>query len=206
MKHRSITSILLVLILEIALFANIISSNLNVNAVCENIEPTTIRSDKVDKKVSSKKRDLINEKAIIYLRIEPLPEDQESETEETSRAEQTEKKQTKTDSIKIAIDVNANLSGKHYSAKNFKNIGRCHDKSGYSFTYYSEKVLPGKALKIPGRHVDDEGYVVDVNNHICLASDDLPKGTVVSVPFGEGIAVVYDAGSGSGNLDVYVSW
>ncbi len=204
MKHRSITSILLVLILEIVILFNLLSTSFWVNAG-DSVEPVTISTDKVDKKISSRKRDLMDEKAIIYLKIEPLPEDQ-PKTEEINRAEQTEEKQTKTDSIEIAIDVNANLSEKHYLAKNFKNIGRCHDKSGYSFTYYSEKVLPGKALKIPGRHVDDEGYVVDINNHICLASDDLPKGTVVSVPFGGGIAVVYDAGSGSGNLDVYVSW
>lgn len=102
--------------------------------------------------------------------------------------------------------VNANANGNWISAASFRMSGRVYDGSGWSYTYYSEKVLPGGGLSIPGRHVDDEGYVVDGDGNLCLASDDLAYGTVVSVPFGSGTAVVYDCGSGYGNLDVYVSW
>ena len=101
MKHRSITSILLVLILEIVILFNLLSTGFWVNAG-DSVEPVTISTDKVDKKISSRKRDLMDEKAIIYIKIEPLPEDQ-SKTEEINRAEQTEEKQTKTDSIEITI-------------------------------------------------------------------------------------------------------
>lgn len=75
--------------------------------------------------------------------------------------------------------------------------------NGYKFTYYSEKVLPGKGLKIPGRH-SDGNFVRDVDNYICVASSDLPKGAVVDTPFGEG--KVYDTGCPSGVIDIYVSW
>lgn len=102
--------------------------------------------------------------------------------------------------------VNANVDGNWYSASNFMTSGRLYDGSGWSYTYYSEKVLPGGGLSIPGRHVGDEGYVMDGDGNLCIASDDLAYGTAVSVPFGSGTAVVYDCGSGSGNLDVYVSW
>ena len=76
----------------------------------------------------------------------------------------------------------------------------------YTYTYYSQNVLPGGGLDIPGRHVDEEGYVCDGDGNLCVASDDLPYGTVVEVPFGDGTAVVYDTGSGYGNLDVYTAW
>lgn len=96
--------------------------------------------------------------------------------------------------------------GDWVSGSDFRQKGIHYDDSGYSYTYYSENVLPGGGLDIPGRHVDGEGYVCDANGNLCIASDDLPKGTVVDVPFGSGTAVVYDCGSGYGNLDVYVSW
>lgn len=75
--------------------------------------------------------------------------------------------------------------------------------NGYKFTYYSEKVLPGKGLKIPGRH-SDGNFVRDGDGYIVLASCDLPKGTVVQTPFGAG--KVYDYCPTSGTIDVYVSW
>lgn len=103
--------------------------------------------------------------------------------------------------------INANVDGTHISGSDLQFNGVYYDEgSGYSYTYYSENVLPGGGLEIPGRHVDDEGYVCDEDGNICVASDDLSKGTVVSVPFGNGTAVVYDSGSGYGNLDIYTSW
>lgn len=74
---------------------------------------------------------------------------------------------------------------------------------GYRYTWYSEKVLPGKGLNIPGRH-SDGNFVRDEDNYICVASCDLPKGTVVDTPFGKG--KVYDVCGQSGVIDVYVSW
>ena len=102
--------------------------------------------------------------------------------------------------------LNANVDGAWIAGSDFMFSGVYQDSSGYSYTYYSENVLPGDGLDIPGRHVDDEGYVVDGDGNICIASDDLEKGTVVNVPFGDGTAVVYDCGSGYGNLDVYTAW
>ena len=75
--------------------------------------------------------------------------------------------------------------------------------NGYKFTYYSEKVLPGPGLRIPGRH-SDGNFVRDENNYICVACRDLPKGTVIDTPFGKG--KVYDVCRDSGVVDVYVSW
>ncbi|MBR3248957.1 hypothetical protein IKF89_02920 [Candidatus Saccharibacteria bacterium] len=103
---------------------------------------------------------------------------------------------------------NANLNGAWHDGAEFYYTGGYlyKDDSGMGFTWYSENVLPGGGLNIPGRHIDEEGYVCDENGYICLASDNLLKGTVVSIPFGCGTGVVYDKGSGDGNIDVYVSW
>lgn len=75
--------------------------------------------------------------------------------------------------------------------------------SGYKFTYYSEKVLPGGGLRIPGRHVNADGYVADEDGYIVLAGE-APIGTVFETPFGYK-GKIYDRGTVGNHLDVYIS-
>ncbi|MBR0467359.1 hypothetical protein IJJ53_00365 [Candidatus Saccharibacteria bacterium] len=100
--------------------------------------------------------------------------------------------------------MNANIDGKRYLFSDFMHNGEYYDSSGYRFTYYSETVLPGGALRIPGRHVNNEGYVCDADGNICLASRDFKKGKVVKIPFGDGIGKVYDKCNKNNTFDVYV--
>lgn len=73
---------------------------------------------------------------------------------------------------------------------------------GYKFTYYSQQVLPGPGLAIPGRHVNDGGYVSDADGYIVLAGS-APKGTVYETPFGYP-GKIYDRGTTGNHLDVYI--
>lgn len=73
---------------------------------------------------------------------------------------------------------------------------------GYRFTYYSQQVLPGSGLQIPGRHVNEGGYVADADGYIVLAGD-APKGTVFETPFGYP-GKIYDRGTFGNHLDVYI--
>lgn len=91
-----------------------------------------------------------------------------------------------------------------YSASKFRTLGII-EWNGWRWTYYSEKVLPGRGLEIPGRHNDSEGYVCDENDYICLSSSSLSKGTVIDTPFGKQ-GKVYDTGCPKNVIDVYVSW
>lgn len=91
-----------------------------------------------------------------------------------------------------------------YSCERFRYLGRVW-YGDYTYTWYSQRVLPGGGLNIPGRHLNEYGLVVDENEYVVIASDDLPKGTIVDTPIGiQGI--VYDTGSGAGNLDIYCDW
>lgn len=76
--------------------------------------------------------------------------------------------------------------------------------NGHKETYYSQRVLPGYGLNIPGRHVASDGTIRDANGYLCLASSDYPKGTVVETSLGTG--VVYDSGCASGTIDIYTDW
>ena len=73
--------------------------------------------------------------------------------------------------------------------------------NGYKFTYYSQAVLPGNLLRIPGRHVNASGYVADKDGYIVLANN-APKGTVIPTPFGYK-GKVYDRGTYGNHFDVY---
>ena len=72
----------------------------------------------------------------------------------------------------------------YYSASYFINAGIIY-WDGWQWTWYSQRVLPGGGLNIPGRHVDENGYVCDENDYICLASSSLGWGTIVNTPFGK---------------------
>lgn len=92
-----------------------------------------------------------------------------------------------------------------------KNSGNVLTKSkgvnyfnGHKETWYSQKVLPGGGLKIPGRHVAADGTVRDKDNYICVASSDYKKGTIVETSLGTG--KVYDCGCASGTIDIYTNW
>ena len=76
--------------------------------------------------------------------------------------------------------------------------------NGHRETWYSQRVLPGGGLHIPGRHVDDRGLVCDEDGYICVASEDYPKGTIIETSLGMG--KVYDCGCDNGTIDIYTDW
>lgn len=77
---------------------------------------------------------------------------------------------------------------------------------GHKETWYSQKVLPGKGLKIPGRHVANDGTIRDEDGYICVAADPnyYSKGSKLMTSLGP--AKVYDCGCAYGVIDVYVNW
>lgn len=109
-----------------------------------------------------------------------------------------------TNKIKKYTSTYATSSSVLYSANKFKNIGVVY-WNGWKWTWYSQRVLPGGGLRIPGRHVDNNGYVCDGNNYICLASSTLPYGTVINTPFGKQ-GKIYDTGCATDTVDVYVDF
>ena len=78
--------------------------------------------------------------------------------------------------------------------------------NGHKETYYSQKVLPGGGLNIPGRHVAEDGTIRDGDGYICVAADPsyLPYGAIVETSLGTG--KVYDSGCDYGTIDIYTNW
>ena len=78
--------------------------------------------------------------------------------------------------------------------------------NGHKETYYSQQVLPGDGLDIPGRHVAADGTIRDGDGYICVAADwsYLPYGSIVETSLGTG--KVYDTGCAYGTVDIYTNW
>ena len=107
------------------------------------------------------------------------------------------------DEIERVIETVA-ISSALYTPGQFQNLGVIY-YGDYRWTWYSERVLPGGGLKIPGRHNDENEYICDEDGYICLASSTLSKGTILNTPFGKQ-GKIYDCGCAVGIIDVYVSW
>lgn len=121
--------------------------------------------------------------------------------DETSYVEETEYVYIEeTESSTEVIVENSSI----YSPEDLQTMGVI-DWGGWTWTYYSEKVLPGEGLYLPGRNTDENGFICDGDGYICLASTALSWGTIVDTPFGKQ-GKVYDSGCDSHILDVYVSW
>lgn len=78
--------------------------------------------------------------------------------------------------------------------------------NGHRETWYSQRVLPGNGLNIPGRHVASDGTIRDKDGYIVLASDlsYAPRGTIIQTSLGLG--KVYDTGCAYGTIDIYTDW
>lgn len=95
-----------------------------------------------------------------------------------------------------------------YGKKYFKRRGVIR-WGGKKWTWYTSRQLPGKGLKIPGRHVDKNGFICDKDDYIVLASSIgyKKKRKILPTPFGK-YGKVYDT-NGTWNYnwrDVYTNW
>ena len=124
------------------------------------------------------------------------------EAEERARkaAEQSQASSQSDDSEEVASYPERSTE-KLYDLQTFMFSGVINWQ-GLKFTYYSQSVLPGGGLQIPGRHVNKDGYVSDGDGYIVLAGS-APKGTVYDTPFGYQ-GKIYDRGTFGNHLDVYI--
>ena len=94
----------------------------------------------------------------------------------------------------------------YMTSEEFRNYGIVNH-NGECFTYYSELVLPGGGLEIPGRYTDWEGYVCDGEGYVVLATPNEyahPRGSTIELPTGR-MGKFYDF-CPEGSIDVYVNW
>jgi hypothetical protein len=132
--------------------------------------------------------------------VEPLVEDDSCEEEATFY----EDDDTYTE-VLVDSDIPEDSGQGYYTSDEFMSEGEVYD-DGQRFTWYSQNVLPGEGLDIPGRHVED-GYVVDGDGCVVLAGTDEQQGMEMDIPFGTGTGKVYDTiEEYDGTIDVYTDF
>ncbi len=114
---------------------------------------------------------------------------------------------TKAESTDVSDNITLQYSERYNVSSNpltaFKGVVYYN---GHRETYYSQKVLPGNGLNIPGRHVAEDGTIRDGDGYICVAANTsyMKKGTTLMTSLGP--AKVYDCGCAYGTIDIYVNW
>lgn len=115
------------------------------------------------------------------------------------------KAKNNTNTVTSVLAVSAYSKGKVSGGHLTRSAGVFKGPSGKE-TWYSQKVLPGHGLKIPGRHVANDGTIRDKDGYICVAAN--PKyrkmGSTLKTSLGK--AKVYDTGCDYGTIDIYTNW
>lgn len=140
---------------------------------------------------------------------EKIQKDKEKKLEELKKKKEEEEKAKKAEEEKkskafgIVLQYSAPYNVTENKLTRSKGVNHYN---GYRETWYSQKVLPGGGLKIPGRHVADDGTIRDQDGYIVISANrsDLAYGATVLTSLGP--AKVYDTGVKTGTLDLYVSW
>lgn len=186
-------------------------SEMNYISDCASLELMISDNESIDKPVDETAVESVNEaEKPVEEQVSSEEQTEESIQENENTLSSLEQLETNDELTEEPIDNSLNepfdeSAGEvFYSASEFKVIGVIR-WNGWRWTWYSEKVLPGGGLKIPGRHNDDNGYVCDENDYICVASSTLSKGTIIDTPLGKK-GKVYDTGCAADVIDVYVSW
>lgn len=163
-----------------------------------------IELDRIQKKRDEEEKDKkAEEERIAKEKAEEEAKAKKAEEERIvkEKAEQEAKAQAEEQAQQTYSGSSASNSGVKISLSQFMFDGVVYS-GGYKFTYYSQSVLPGGGLSIPGRHVNADGFVSDGDGYIVLAGS-APLGTVYDTPFGYK-GKIYDRGTYGNHLDVYV--
>ena len=163
-----------------------------------------IELDRIQKKRDEEeKAKKVEEERIAKEKAEEEAKAKKAEEERIAKekAEKEAKAQAEEQAQQTYSGSSASNSGVKISLSQFMFDGVVYS-GGYKFTYYSQSVLPGGGLSIPGRHVNADGFVSDGDGYIVLAGS-APLGTVYDTPFGYK-GKIYDRGTYGNHLDVYV--
>ena len=121
-------------------------------------------------------------------------------TTTTTKEENNEKKSESFGEVELQYSAPYNITSNKLTRSKGVNY------NGSKETWYSEKVLPGGGLNIPGRHVADDGTIRDKDGYLVVACDPSYKSQGTKIMTSLGPAIVRDTGCAYGVVDVYVSW
>ena len=182
------------------------ATNGELKDILDETESTLNKTKESLEKTSKEKKDGENKVKELNKKIASLEEELSFKRAAREEAERlAAEEQAKASQTKVAQTASAPAQASYTSSGGglTASAGVYNGPSGKE-TYYSQKVLPGGGLSIPGRHVAGDGTVRDADGFIVIASDNLPKGATAETSLGTG--KVYDTGVGHPGVDIYTNW
>ena len=154
-------------------------------------------------------RDYVDENAQAELAAKREEEAKKVEEEAARKAEEEAAQQVAydesyEDNSSYSESYNESYYGDSSGGGVLTRSGGVNYYNGNMETWYSQKVLPGGGLDIPGRHVAEDGTIRDADGYIVVASDNYGYGSTVETSLGTG--KVYDNGVGHDGWDIYTDW
>ena len=151
------------------------------------------------------KEEEVTTECVITTTTTPTEEVTEAISEEPTTADTTLSKELTGDEyfegVKLQYSAPYDITDNKLTAT--KGVVRFN---GHKECYYTQTLLPGKGLYLPGRHVAEDGTIRDGDGYICVAANlkFLPRYTKVMTSLGPG--KVYDTGCAYGTVDIYTDW
>ena len=157
-------------------------------------EPQEVKEEQKEETVAEEKEEIITKEEVKQEVITPVKPYKEMTTQELIEAINNGNFKLEPNNV---YDTGVSGLAKSKGAIYFEN---------HKETYYSQRVLKGSSLNIPGRHVATDGTIRDGSGYIAVAANSsyLSKGTIVKTSLGP--AKVYDCGCASGIIDIYTDW
>lgn len=168
-------------------------------------EVTTQAPRKEEVTTAAPKKEEVTTECVITTTTAPTEEVTEAISEEPTTADTTLSKELTGDEyfegVKLQYSAPYNITDNKLTAT--KGVVRFN---GHKECYYTQTLLPGKGLYLPGRHVAEDGTIRDGDGYICVAANlkFLPRYTKVMTSLGPG--KVYDTGCAYGTVDIYTDW
>lgn len=188
---------------------DIIFSSTDVSSLLKNIDYVQkiadMRYEALNASVESKHQLAAQQEELAVAKAEADAAVEEADAAKADAQEKYNKAKRAAAAVATSANVDwSSASGGYLTLAQMKFQGVVY-YAGYRYTYYSQSVLPGGGLKIPGRHVEN-GCVVDGDGYICVASSTHPKGTIVPTPLAQyPQGKVYDSGCARGTIDLYIA-
>lgn len=159
------------------------------------------RLEEAEKLAAEHRQKQAEQKAVAEAEVKSAQATQQEASQSTAQAAPAQPQQSAQPAVQEQPSVAQSTA--QYTINDLEFQGVIH-ALGNKWTFYSERVLPGHGLNIPGRHTSG-GFVRDGSGYIVLAANSgIAHGTVVNTPFGSP-GKVYDtcASCHAGWLDVY---
>ena len=181
---------------KVVLFAALICASTSLAFHMQEPEPKVYEGINIEEAIESASNEMVYNAGQLAEAINQKIEERRIAEEEAARkAEEEAARKTAEEKIEVH-------AAKYQSSIDLRSAGIVN-WGGYRFTWYSQNVLPGGGLDIPGRHVNSTGFVCDCDGFI-VAATAYGRGTTGNSPWGAWKS--YDTGVSGNTVDLYTNW